>query len=231
MRYHTNKGTAADKITRDLLDGWFKREKPKKEKASTSTISTTASTANKPAANSETAFMRDMPRVYQLTAEQKAHEAAGWYYEVPGLDEATKWFYASQNIDRDDPAFEDEFDRVFELAVKNGDVMVVDSAQGECQVGVNRQPVMIQKEVPQYNKGKSKDRVVCMLHEIFIDERKITRSEIAKIRTMGAKTENQAVEFLKELLPDVETNWAVVLDEDWLFEKDADGLFVGKVTA
>jgi hypothetical protein len=222
VKYHTNKGTAADKITRALLDGWFKREKPKKAKT-TATVTTTASngsagsTINR-TANSGTAFMRNMPR-------------DGDYTE----DLAVNWFCAHQNLDPDDVNRYEKLERIQDAAIKNGDVVVVQSIQGECMVGVNRQPVMIEKEAPVYNKGGPKDdtkkRVVCMMSAVFIDERKLTISELDKIRAMEAKTENQAVEFLRELLPDVETNWTAVLDEDWLFEKDADGLYVGKVTA
>jgi hypothetical protein len=220
VRYHTNKGTAADKITRGLLDGWFKREKPKKEKA-TSTVTTTASddspTINR-IVDTGTAFMRNMPRDADYTE-----------------DEAVNWFCAHQNLDLDDVDRYEELERMQDAAIENGDVVVVHSIQGECMVGVNRQPVMIEKEAPVYNKGGPKDdakkRVVCMMSAVFIDDRKITLPELGKIRAMEAKTENQAVEFLKELLPDVETNWVAVLDEDWLFEKNADGLYVGKVTA
>jgi hypothetical protein len=222
VRYHTNKGTAADKITRGLLDGWFKREKEK----TTSTVTTTASDdSSSTFANSETAFMRDMPREDYF---DEAGNLSGHY-----SDDALNWFCAHQNLD--DPNAYEIFDAAADRAVANGDVVVVDSVQGKCRVGAKRQPVMVQKEAPVYNKGGPKDdakkRVVCMMNAIFIDERKLTIIELGKIRAMEAKTENQAVEFLKELLPDVETNWVAVLDEDWLFEKDADGLYVGKVTA
>jgi len=157
--------------------------------------------------------MRDMPRVYQPTAEQETYEALGY-------DEAADWFYDRQNLDRDDPAFEDEFDRMFELAIKNRDVMVADSIGGRCQVGINRTPGMHMEEVSQLRqalgakKGKESS---FMLSTPFIDERKVESDELQKIRAMTTSDRN--VEFLKELFPDVvETNWLGLLDDCWLFD-------------
>lgn len=127
VRYHTNKGTAADKITRAALIGWFKREKPAKSRTTVTTTASTATTA--PTVSTETAFMRDMPRVYQLTAEQKAKEAAeGCLYEVLGYEEASNWFYDHQKLNRDNPGHEDAFDRALAAAIKNGDVIITDSS-------------------------------------------------------------------------------------------------------
>jgi hypothetical protein len=206
--HHKKKGS--EKVTKALLVGWFKREKPAKEKAN-ATVNVKATHDD---TNSETYFMRDMPRFY-----------------TEDLDAALNWFYARRKLNTDDPESMDLFDTTVEGAVKSGDVVTAESMQGECKVGLNRIPVMIQREEPQYNKGKGKNKeVVCYLEEIFIGEHKISRLDIAKIRAMPVIPEGKAVEFLKELLPDVETNtnWLAVLDEEWLFDKDAAGMYSGK---
>ncbi len=222
--YHKNKGT--EKVTKAQFLGWFKREKPTKEKAPAS------STTPKPTNNSETLFMRDMPRFYPLTEEQKADEAAGEaIYEAPGLYAALNWFCALRGVDSEDDKAQDLFERAVEDAIKAGNVVVAESMTGVCNVGANRAPVMILKKVGNYLKGQNPDnpkhKPVSYRDEISIDEHVIRYAELDKIRAMTSLPEDQAVRFLKKLLPNVETNWLAVLDEHWLFD-NTEGLYSGK---
>jgi hypothetical protein len=211
VRFHKNKDTPKNKITKSYPIGWCKKEKPHKDKPECQNPGTTESP------KSDTRFMRDMPRFYPDDVESVA--AMDWFIALKG--------FTQDQIESDEAS--ELFDETVDAAIKAADVVIVESAQGKCTVGLNRQPVVTSKKVNQL-KGKNKnEQMGFWLSKPFIGERQITNDEISKIRELiRAMPESQAVAVLVEVFPGVDTNWQAVLDEPWLFDRDASGLYSGK---